>query len=194
MQTQFKEKTYEKYFGSELARRTNIIYSPDQCDEAFLGFDDAFYLPLSFARVRLPYMRRRRWRNMYGVSIRELENISPEMSRRMPPFRFNLFVQYKRPEYLSRASAQEWSCWDAPYYRYAPTPHQHEILRAIEQQSHGRASTVYASPAFWLADDLWTMVEEESVVENSNIVNVASLNNHSRFTYVSAGNKGKGAL
>ncbi len=43
MKAQFKEKTYEKQFGIEIGRLTNIVYSPDQCDEKYLGFDDAFF-------------------------------------------------------------------------------------------------------------------------------------------------------
>jgi hypothetical protein len=46
MLAEFKEKPYEKYFGIELGRRTNVTFSPDQCDEGFLGFDDAFFLPM----------------------------------------------------------------------------------------------------------------------------------------------------
>lgn len=48
MDLEFKEKTYEKYFYGELCRQTQICYSPDQCDEHFLGFDDAFFLPKEF--------------------------------------------------------------------------------------------------------------------------------------------------
>jgi hypothetical protein len=34
MDSEFKEKTYEKYFGYEIARLTNHhTFSPDQCDE-----------------------------------------------------------------------------------------------------------------------------------------------------------------
>lgn len=46
MKIPFKEKPFEKQFGIEIGRRTNTIYSPDQCDERFLGFDEAFFLPL----------------------------------------------------------------------------------------------------------------------------------------------------
>ncbi len=192
MQIEFKEKPYEKYFAAEIARLTNISFSPDQCDEEFLGFDDAFHLPSSFFRGRLPHVPIRPWSRLNGISIRELDHIVGEFSRRMPPFRFNLFLQYKRPEYLSRKSAQEWSCWDAPYYRYETTPHQQDLLEDLERQSRGRAATVYASPAFWKADDLWSNVGAQSVISGSNIASVSKLRGHSRFTYVGPGNIGKG--
>ncbi|MFD2250849.1 hypothetical protein FHS82_001395 [Pseudochelatococcus lubricantis] len=44
METEFKEKTYEKYFPHEVARLTNIMFSPNPCDEALLGVDDALWL------------------------------------------------------------------------------------------------------------------------------------------------------
>jgi hypothetical protein len=192
MQIEFKEKPYEKYFAAEIARLTNVSFSPDQCDEEFLGFDDAFRLPTWFFRRWLPHVHLRRWSRLNGISVRELDDIVGEFSRRMPPFRFNLFVQYKRPEYLSRKSAQEWSCWDAPYFRYETTPHQQDLLEELERQSRGRAATVYASPAFWKADDLWSSVTAQSVIGNSNIANVTKLRGHSRFTYITHGNFGKG--
>lgn len=41
--TQFNERTYEKYFGRQLARATKSPYSPDLRDEYYLGFDEAFF-------------------------------------------------------------------------------------------------------------------------------------------------------
>jgi len=58
MLAEFKEKTYEKYFGFELARLTTVTFSPDQCDEAFLGFDDAFFLPWELPRHQLLHISR----------------------------------------------------------------------------------------------------------------------------------------
>lgn len=193
MKAEFKEKTYEKYFSSELARLTNITYSPDQVDEFFLGFDDAFFLrPDDILRWPFPFMRPSRRRRLLGMTLSELDFLAAEMSELLPPFKFNLFVQYKRPEYLSRRSAQEWACWDAPYFRYFTTPHQQQILEAINTQSHGRSATVYASPAFWRANDLWSIASNERIVANSNIASVARLNGHTTFTYSTAGNMGKG--
>jgi hypothetical protein len=190
MLAEFKEKTYEKYFGFELARQTNVTFSPDQCDEAFLGFDDAFLVPGRFLTRRLPHMRRKRWAR--GFPLSELDHIADELGRHLPPFKFNLFVQYKRPEYLSRASASEWSCWQNSYFRYETTPHQHVLLAKLEKQSHGRAATVYAAPAFWRSEELYTHAQSETIITQSNIASVGRLNGHSRFSYLSAGCAGKG--
>lgn len=192
MWVEFKEKTFEKYFGVELARWTNILFSPDQCDEAFLGFDDAFFVPWSHLIGRFPYMRRSRWARLHGLSIQDFENLIDTISQRMPPFRFNLFVQYKRPEFLSHSNAKEWPDWGRPYFRYTTTPHQQQLLEAIEQQSNNRAATVYASPAFWRVNDLWEHVRAENVVDSSNIASVGRLRDHRRFSYVDPGSNGQG--
>jgi len=192
MWAEFKEKTYEKYFGFELARLTNVTFSPDQCDEAFLGFDDAFFVPWPHLIGRFPHMRRSRWARLHGLSIQEFDRHIGRATKHMPPFRFNLFVQYKRPEYLFRSNAAEWLDWGNPYFRYTTTPHQQDLLEAIEQQSNNRAATVYASPAFWRADDLWGHVKAESVVDHSNIASVGRLRGHSRFSYVGSGCNGQG--
>jgi len=192
VKTEFKEKTYEKYFSHEVARQTKVTFSPDPCDEALLGFDDAFWLPHSWIMHRAPFMRRRRWLRMTGVDIRELDHIGEKLGRRMPPFRFNLFVQYKRPDFLKTRGAGEWEHWKCSYYRYSTTPHQQDVLERIEAQSKGRAATVYASPAFWEANSLWANVEAEKIIENSNIASVGRLKGHEHYSYSSAGFQGKG--
>lgn len=191
MNIEFKEKTFEKYFSSEIARLTNIMFSPDQCDEFVLGFDDAFLLPIPELMRIAPFMRRRRWSRMRGILVSELNHVGDWISRRLPPFRFNLFVQYKRPDYLKTRGAAQWSDWQQAYYRYRTTPHQQDILEKTEAQSQGRAATIYASPAFWSAADLWTNVEAETIIENSNVASAARLKGHSRYSYVSPGHKGK---
>jgi len=125
MDIEFKEKTFETYFGYEVARQTNITYSPDQCDEEFLGFDAAFLVPGPFLFGLTPYRRRSRLRRLQnGISLQNLEQIAQEIASRMPRFKFNLFVQYKRPVYLLTRGAAQWQHWEQKYYRYDITAHQ----------------------------------------------------------------------
>lgn len=189
---EFKEKTFEKYFGHELARLTNITFSPDQCDERFIGFDDAFLMPLHFMRDYLPYMRNSRRRRQHGLSLKEYDFRASKVSERLPDFKFNIFVQYKRPAYVDHFNGKEWSSWGHPYFRFDVTPHQQKILAGMEAQSHGRASVIYASAAFWTNDDLYKFSAAEEVVANTNISNVALLVGHGRYTYDSPGTLGIG--
>ena len=189
---EFKEKTFEKYFGFELAQLTNISFSPDQCDEAFLGFDDAFFIPLELLWHRLPRMRRSRRLRLFGMDLRDLDFIAEELGRRLPPFKFNLFVQYKRPEYVDHHRGKEWPCWNGAYYRYDTTPHQQTILEKLETQSSGRASTVYATAAFWENKTLYDLSLSRGVIDHTNIASVGRLKGHHRFTYQFEGCTGKG--
>ncbi len=192
MDTEFKEKTYEKYFGHELSRLTNITYSPDLCDEAILGFDEAFFLSEEWFLRFGPYVRRRRRGRRTGIDIERFNEWGKIVTGRLPPFRLNLFVQFKRPEYLTTRRAKQWTDWEQCYFRYKTTFHQQEALERIDEQSHGRAATVYASPAFWEVNDLCSFVRNETVVEHSNMAQVGKLKGHKNYSYVAPGFKGKG--
>jgi hypothetical protein len=65
-------------------------------------------------------------------------------------------------------------------------------LERLDAASHGRASTVYASPAFWSASDLWRSVEAEQILDNSNIASAGRLTGHGCYTYVEPGHRGIG--
>jgi hypothetical protein len=189
---EFKEKTFEKYFGFELARQTNVTFSPDQCDEEFLGFDDAFLLPWRRDLFSWwPSMRRRRRQWFSGISIREIDTLAADISKRMPRFKFNLFVQYKRPHFIDHHRGKEWLCWGTPYFRFDITPHQQKLLADLEAQASGRAAIVYASAAFWQNSDLYSHSLRGTVVSNSNIASVARLSGHGRFSYQKPGSFGR---
>jgi len=192
MKTEFKEKTYEKYFSGEIARLTNISFSPDQCDENFLGFDEAFLLPFEHPFFFAPYVRRSRRLRRSGIVLREVDHFTDRAVKWMPPFHFNLFVQYKRPEYLQTRGAREWSHWGAAYYRFDITPHQQRLLERLDAASYGRAATVYASPAFWSASDLWQFAPAGQILDNSNIASVGRLTGHDCYTYTGPGHRGIG--
>lgn len=191
VEIEFKEKTYEKYFSQELGRLTNDSYSPDQVDEFYLGFDEAFFLGSPSMLLGFPFRRRSRWARLSGVPREVLTHVMASVLARMPPRRFNLFVQYKRPEYMVLPSAGQWSDWRTRYYRYTTKSHQQILLEKIESGSGQRAATIYASPALWRTEDLFNHSQRGEVVANSNIVSVACLTGHSLYSYVDAGYAGK---
>jgi hypothetical protein len=189
---EFKEKTFEKYFGHELARQTNTSFSPDQCDEGFLGFDEAFWIQMDAPIPWLPYMRLSRWRRRLGMSVQEIEKLITRVSKSVPHFKFNLFIQYKRPEFIDHNRGKEWPCWKASYYRFDTTEHQQKLLTALEAKAAGRAAVIYAAAAFWRNDDLWKFMENGTIISNSNTANVALLSTHKRYSYTKAGSFGRG--
>lgn len=192
MWVKFKEKTYETYFQTEIGRLTDVSFAPDQTDEGLLGFDGAFFIPFIGMVGLFPYVRAARWRRFIGMSASEIDSLGDELNDRLPPFNLNLFVQYKRPERMARSNAAEWPCWEAAYYRYSNDERQQLLLEKIATAAHGRATVVYASPAFWSNNDLFSHARGGTIVANSNIADVANLTGHHRFSYREAGHHGIG--
>ena len=198
MKCQFEEKQYEQHLNNELLDRQELLYVPGQVLEGDLGFDAAMHsmhrrfwrlfddLPSFFYRRYFRYHRR-------GVLIDphwwdELD----ELLDRFPKFRFNVFVQHKRPEYLTTSSSNEWEDWNCPYYRYELTDHQQIALERLESLVTPQAIVVYASPAFITLKDLWDSVQNRNLVNRSNFCQVSKLSGHHVYTYETSGNLGKG--
>ncbi|MEL7043173.1 MAG: hypothetical protein AAGL90_16765 [Pseudomonadota bacterium] len=192
MWAEFKEKPYETAFVGELRLLTNAIYAPDQCDESFLGFDASAFIPWEDLWPISPHMRWRRWRNLGGVSASEIDDFGKNLNRRLPPFRLNFFVQFKRPQYLTSGNSKEWSTWDQNYFRYAAPTKQQMLLRKIIDKGAGRAIVVYAAAAFHSNQELFTHQANDAIIDNSNIASAAMLDGHTRFSYAQAGNFGVG--
>ncbi len=69
--------------------------------------------------------------------------------RDFPKFKFNIFIQYKRPEYIQSPRGTEYKDWGEPYFRYNILQHQQDILVQLEKNAGENAIVVYASPAFY---------------------------------------------
>lgn len=190
MWVEFKEKPFETYYLAEMARLTSVLFSPDQSDEGILGFDGAFYLPLPEYRAFFPHVRARRWRHLLGMSASQIDEFGRELNSRLPPFNLNLFVQYKRPEWLQHRNATEWPSWSTSYFRYAIDPKQQGLLEKIMSAAAGRAAVVYAAPAFRQSTELFNFARAGGVIDHSNIASAGMLTGHQRFTYTAPGSFG----
>ena len=192
MWAEFKEKTFEAAFVGELRLLTNAIYAPDQCDENYLGFDASAFVPWELLPPILPHIRFRRWRHLIGISAHEIDDFGRRLNKLLPPFRLNLFIQFKRPEYLKRKNATEWDFWKRPYFRYAIRKHQQNLLERISEVGSRRVAVVYAVPAFHKSVDLFNHMTNDSVIKNTNVLSAPFLRGHSKCTFVQAGNVGFG--
>ncbi len=190
MKAEFKEKYYEHAFIIELGRRCHQFYSPDQVDERFLGFDTAWFLPFDDFRYFLPGLARRASAFPHGITTNDLRRLGDLFNHRLPALRLNLFLQFKRPDYLSRSSAKEWSYWGHPYFRFDLTHHQQERLADLARIGGNQAAVVYAAAAFHEYTDLIGHTRNNSVIQNSNISECRPLSGHGRFTYDSPGHTG----
>lgn len=187
---EFEEKTYEKYFGHELVRGRLVSFSPGQHAENALGFDEAFHVPWHVLYRRFRHLMPRPWSRLSGIGRDEINRVARDLSHYLPEFRFNLFVQFKRPEYVSGPRGAERADWQCAYYRYLISTNQQRTLERLHSISAGRAAVVYASPALWTKADLFDAAAKRAVISRSNIVSVDKLTGHGRFTYVSPGGHG----
>lgn len=194
---EFTERTYEKYFGYELIRKNNSIFpfSLGLHDEFVLGFDEAFYIPVSWKTLSLyKHLLGGPWLIPLGISDIEIFNDVFKQNAELlsSSFKLNLFVQYKRPEFITRSNGKEWDAWQQKYFRYHITPHQHAALSRLNNKANGRASIVYSSPAFHKFNDLFEYAKNGKIIDHSNIVLVDSIHtNHNSYTYILGGNIGK---
>jgi hypothetical protein len=186
LDAEFEEKQFEQHLNFQLADRNNLVYPSGQVGEAFLGFD---------AAVRT---RRRSFWHLFGTfrpGLRIDPLWWPELEEELDAFpkaKFNVFVQSKRPEFLSGPRCKEWHDWQTDYFRYFITEHQQLALTALAEQTAGAAIVVYASPAFHKHQHLWEAINKGDLVSKTNFADAQKLNGHERYTYATAGSSGKG--
>ncbi len=190
MEAKFKEKSFEHAFMGELRLRTAFLFAPDQCDEHLLGFDGAVFLPWEDYPPFLPFICGSRRRRRLGISASEIGEFGQELNARLPPFRLNVFIQFKRNHFLTQSHATEWESWKRSYFRYPIEEHQQQLMHKIAVVAQGRAASVYAAAAFYENSELFRHQTAETIIENSNVASASLLNGHKCFTYIDPGNFG----
>ncbi len=176
---------------------TNIpVFSPDQVAEALLGFDSAWMIPANMFSHFGPmlYVRRSRARRReMGVKINK------SLLARLPPYgqlpservKFNLFLQYKIPEFLQGYKSAQWRHWSRSYFRVTLTEHQQVVLSKIDDVANERAVAVYCMPAFVSKDSLHDWAETGMLIANSHFVRSGFLTKHHAYTYIDARGMGQ---
>ena len=196
MQCQFEEKQYEEPLNRELG--TRVPYIPGQVFENIIGIDAAIFSKnQKFWRL---WFKKHWWwppfflRYKPGVYLEpEFWDLAEENLNRdeFPNFKFNLFIQHKRPEFISSSLGKEYKHWRRPYFRYDLNPRQQDILNRLEQKVSRNAIVVYGCPAFWRLAELWSFIKSHGLIDNSNFIKPHDLNGHQRYTFVSSGKNGE---
>lgn len=195
MRAEFEEKSYEQHLTSELVHSRKLFFPPGQVLEDIIGFDVALHTSKSAFWKLFPHMHpwwhRILFRHPPGTHLRpewwqELEH----KIELLPKFKFNCFIQAKRPEHMMRSDAAEYSSWGNPYFRFDTFPSQQKALVLLAQKTVGKAVVVYACPAFHTCGELWAAIKSGKLVKQSNFCEIAKLNGHSRYSFASAGNVG----
>jgi hypothetical protein len=195
MRSEFEEKTYEQHLTSELVHARRLFFPPGQVLEDIVGFDVALRTSNRTFWALFPHMYPA-WRAMLflapsGAQLngRWWHELEREVEY-FPKFKFNCFVQAKRPDRMVRSDAAEFSCWNRPYFRYETFPSQQRALESLAQKVSGKAVVVYACPAFHTYSELWAAIRAAQLVKQSNFCEVAQLSGHSRYSYTGSGNTG----
>jgi len=193
--SEFEEKQYEQHLNIELLQGSNLIFPPGQHLENVLGFDAALFTRnKNFWRHFLggyPWYRRffRTYLNglYFPQDAYELENA---FNNDLPQFKFNAFIQHKRPERMVKETATEWDSWSQEYYRYKILDHQQNTLEILEQSVGNQGVVTYASPAFHTMQEFWSIHKSHSFIQSSNFCQPSKLIGHKAYTYIAPGTIG----
>ena len=195
MHAEFEEKTYEQHLTSELVHSRRLFFPPGQVLENIVGFDVALRTSSHAFWKLFPHMHPW-WRRMFfmhppGTHLRHewWQELEHEIEH-FPKFKFNCFIQAKRPNRMSRSNAPEYLSWKKPYFRYDTFRSQQQALESLAQKTSGKAIVVYACPAFHTYKELWTAINTGQLVKQTNFCEIAKLNGHSRYSFASSGNTG----
>lgn len=190
MRAQYEEKTFESYFNSELSSRKIFYFPPGQVQEGSMGADTvAFTKSRSlWRRLGYPY-----WFNLpfQGAPYREMaEEMERHLSREIadvPDIKGNIFFQYKRSEYMMKASAEEWKHWNKPYFRYEIYPEQQALLEHLHSKFSKRVLILYAAPAIQDVSELVDLHVRQQLISRTNFRPAYELAGHKRNTFVNPG-------
>lgn len=195
MYAEFEEKTYEQHLTSELVHSRRLFFPPGQVLEDIVGFDVALRTSNHHFWELFPHMYPW-WRRMFfmhppGTHLRHewWKKLEHEIEH-FPQFKFNCFIQAKRPNRMVRSDAAEFESWKKPYFRYDTFASQQRALESLAQKTAGKAIVVYACPAFHTYSELWAAINSGNLVKKSNFCEIAKLNGHDRYSFVSPGNYG----
>ena len=180
---EFKEKTFESYFVSELSRKSNTFYCPDQADERHLGFDAMFNIPYWRYYFSLRSLDIGVWSK--AITPDEVEAMGKHFNRVYPDIKANLFFQFKRPEFLTTKNAKEWEYWNEDYFRFSLYEHQHNILIELSHCVSKKARVLYAAPRLRKTKELINSAKRKEIIQKTQVVEARKLSGHKKCTYSS---------
>lgn len=185
---EFCEREYESNFNRQIRTLHKFIWTPRQAHEHFLGFDAAFLsdtllifdlfpeLPSLPTGMRLSPDG---WQMYFGI-----------LDQSFPSCYFNLFVQHKRPEFISSHLGKERFHWNHPYFRYDIDINQQACLEKLETVAGNDALVTYACAAFHTLQELWDHTTRTTLIQSSNFVRPTVLAGHDRYSFDQPGSKG----
>lgn len=189
MEAEFEEKEYEGPLNHELLASDPRFWPPGQVFEKHMGIDAALMVssPLFWHAVGFSHP-------LVGVVLNDLcfGYIWSKVGRKrkLPTFATNLFLQVKRPEFLSRSNHSVPIY--GPHYRFNIKPHQQIALGRLAKKLGHRGRVFYAAPVFHTHDELYRLTVRQELAQNSNFAPIHRLDVHKRWLYSRPGASGIG--
>lgn len=111
--------------------------------------------------------------------------------RRLPNFRFNCFLQAKRPEIGSRLPKRLSRLGKGrPFFKFAIDAAQQTTVASLAERAKGKALFVYAAPVFGRSRDLFSLAIAGMIFQRSTFPDVSRMGRHRAFYYNTPGNFG----
>jgi hypothetical protein len=187
VEAEFEEKEYEGPLNQELLSGDPRLWPPGQVFEKYMGIDAALMVASPLFWQSLGFSN-----SLPGTILNDLRFgyiwTQVRRKRRLPTFATNLFLQVKRPEYLSRSNCSVRMYGD--HYRFNIKAHQQTALGRLARNLSHRGLVAYASPVFHTHERLFRLTERRELVTNSNFAPIHRLDGHSRWLYNRSGATG----
>lgn len=184
IKAEFEEKSFEAAVNSELHQGAGYIYSPGQHAETKLGYDVSFYIPSSHNF----------WQFFEFVVGQADDVLAKILSKRGIQYNqispCNLFIQYKRADFISRGKGPQLDAWNGEsFLKIKLLKHQHRVLRYQEEKLK-KGLVTYMAPRFYKFVELQTNTANKTCLVNSFFVRPSQLDEHTKYvTYQKTGMK-----
>lgn len=183
MKSEFEEKQFEGVLNAELFGSAGFLFPIGQMLEYHIGIDAALVTFNDRFWKRFGYLF-----PLDGVPIDPsfFSQFSAHIDS-LPKFRFNLFLQHKRPDYCKGPRGKHRRHFGGPYYRFRITQHQQTALERLANHTKGYSIVSYASPAFHTINELVKNISARTLVSATNFVEAVALAGHTTYNYKEAG-------
>ncbi|MBB4126702.1 hypothetical protein GGR77_001992 [Xanthomonas translucens] len=160
---EFEEKEYETALYRELRTAKNRLWSPGQVLESVLGFDHSVY------SKNPKFWRKLGMKPKKGLKLSATYPAHPKITRPLPSFKLNLFIQAKRPKaYRPTATAKLAAAGlKSPHWRFSIYGPQQQRLLILSATAGNKALVCYAAPAFHKALKLYSATLQKRIIKKS---------------------------
>ncbi len=190
---EFEEREYEHPLYAELKVSNGRLWAPGQVLEGYLGVDRTLFLdgpfplnlhgPFAPPGISLP---------RYWHFLRD--ELKVPSKKKLPSFLLNVFLQAKRPRYLTTASTYLVRAGvKGKHWAFSTESEQQLILEKLEAKFVGKMIVSYAAPVFHTDARLHGHTINQTVVKNSTFPSPSLLSGHKDWHYKVPGATGAGA-